>query len=124
MACVFAFPELASRNPYVRDLHDLGYDADFVGGHFVLYGLPYLDQAGALQHGHLFTPVNLGAEGVIEASGTHQVWWRGGKPHGPGGVELGIGPSVAAVQIIPGVVTDLACCGACKADQLTEHSFA
>jgi len=108
MACAFAFPELASRNPYVEDLHELGYDADFVGGHFVLYGLPYLDQAGALQHGDLFTPVNLGAEGVIEASGTHQVWWRGGKPHGPGGVELGVGPSVAAIQIVPDVVTDLA----------------
>jgi len=108
MACAFAFPELASRNPFVQDLHELGYDADFVGGHFVLYGLPYLDQAGALQHGDLFTPVNLGAEGIIEASGTHQVWWRGGKPHGPGGIELGISPTVAAVQIVPEVATDLA----------------
>lgn len=108
MVCAFAFPELASRNPYVRDLYELGYDADFVGGYFVLYGLPYLDQAGALQHGDLFTPVNLGAEGVIEPTGTHQVWWCGGKPYGPGGVELGIGQSVAAVQIVPGVMTDLA----------------
>lgn len=108
MACDFVFPELASRNPFVRDLHELGYDADFVGGYFVLYGLPYLDQAGALQHGDLFSPVTLGAEYVIEPTGTHQVWWRGGRPHGPGGAELGVGPTAAAVQIVPGVTTDLA----------------
>lgn len=108
MACDSAFLELASHNPLVQDLHDLGYDADFVGGYFVLYGLPYLDQAGALQHGDLFSPVNLGAECVIEPTGTHQVWWRGGRPHAPGGVELGIGAAAAAVQITPGVMTDLA----------------
>jgi len=92
----------------VQDLHELGYDADFVGGYFVLYGLPYLDQAGALQHGDLFTPVSLGAENVIEPTGTHQVWWRGGKPYGPGGAELGISPTEASVQIVDGVVTNLA----------------
>jgi hypothetical protein len=108
MACASAFPALASRNPYVQDLHELGYDADFVGGYFALYGLPYLDQDGALQHGDIFTPVNLGAESVIEPTGTHQVWWRGGKPHGPGGIELGISPTDAAVQIVDGVMTNLA----------------
>lgn len=108
MACDSVFLELASRNPFVQDLHDLGYDVNFVGGYFVLYGLPYLDQAGALQRGDLFSPVNLGAEYVIEPTGTHQVWWRGGRPHGPGGVELGIGPTTAAVQIVPSVMTDLA----------------
>jgi len=108
MACDSAFLELASHNPFVQDLHDRCYDADFVGGYFALYGLPYLDQAGALQHGDLFSPVNLGAERVIEPTGTHQVWWRGGRPYAPGGVELGIGAAVAAVQITPGIMTDLA----------------
>lgn len=108
MACDSVFLELASRNPFVRDLHELGYDADFVGGHFALYGLPYLDQAGALQHGDLFSPVNLGADYVIEPSSTHQVWWRGGRPHAMGGTALGISPTAATVQIVPDVVTDLA----------------
>jgi len=108
MACASAFPALAKANPFVQDLHDLGYDAGFVGGHFVLYGLPYLDQVGALQRGDLFTPVNLGADGVIEPGGTHQCWWRGGKPHGRDRVELGISPNAAAVQIVDGVMTDLA----------------
>jgi hypothetical protein len=108
MACDSVFLELASRNPFVRDLHELGYDADFVGGYFVLYGLPYLDQTGALQHGDLFSPVNLGADYVIEPPSSHQVWWRGGRPHAMGGAALGISPTIAAVQIVPGVVTDLA----------------
>jgi len=108
MACDSVFLELVSRNSFVQDLHELGYHADFVGGYFVLYGLPYLDQAGALQHGDLFSPVNLGADNVIEPTGTHQVWWRGGRPHAKGGTELGISPTAAAVQIVPGVVTDLA----------------
>ena len=108
MACDSAFLELASRNPFVQDLHELGYDADFVGGYFVLYGLPYLDQAGALQYGDLFSPVTLGAEYVIEPAGTHQVWWRGGRPHAMGGIELAISPTAAGVQIVPDVVTDLA----------------
>lgn len=108
MACDSVFLELASRNPLIQDLHELGYDADFVGGYFVLYGLPYLDQAGALQYGDLFSPVNLGAEYVIEPHSNHQVWWRGGRPHAQGGAALGINPTAAAVQIIPDVVTDLA----------------
>lgn len=108
MACDSVFLELVSRNPFVQDLHELGYDADFVGGHFVLYGLPYLDQAGALQHGDLFSPVSLGADCVIEPTGTHQVWWRGGRPHAAGGAELGVGATTAAVQIVPDVTTDLA----------------
>ncbi|MDQ0009429.1 hypothetical protein J2T07_001606 [Luteibacter jiangsuensis] len=102
------FLELASRNPFVRDLHELGYHADFLGGHFSLYGLPYLDQAGAIQYGDLFTPVALGPESVIEPAGTHQVWWRGGRPYAAGGVELGIGAAPATVQIIPGIMTDWA----------------
>jgi hypothetical protein len=108
MACASVFLELASRNPFVQDLHELAYDADFVEGYFVLYGLPYLDQAGALQHGDLFSPVNLGADYVIDPPGSHQIWWRGGRPHGMGGVELSVGPVVAVVQIVPNVMTDLA----------------
>ncbi len=108
MACASAFPALASRNPFVQDLRELGYHADFVGGYFVLYGLPHLDEAGALQHGDLFSPVNLGAEGNIEGTGTHQIWWRGGRPYGPGGVELGVGAADNAVQVVPDVTTNLA----------------
>lgn len=108
MACASAFPALASRNPFVRDLHELGYDADFVGGHFVLYGLPYLDQAGTLQYGDLFSPIVLGADDAIMPGGTHQVWWRGGRPHGPGGAELGVGAADSVVTIVEGLTSDLA----------------
>lgn len=108
MACASEFPALASRNPYVRHLHESGYDVDFLASHFVLYGLPYLDKDGGLQHGDLFTPVNLGADHVIAPGGTHQVWWRGGRPHGPGGVELGIGAADAAITVVEGLTSNLA----------------
>lgn len=108
MTCAFGFLELASHNPFVKDLHDQGYDADFVGNYFVLYGLPYLDHGGVLQHGDLYSPVALGEEGVIQASGTHQIWWRGAKPHAQGGVELGIGITAAQVQITPDLITEYA----------------
>jgi len=106
MACDSAFPALAKANPFVQDLHDLGYDADFVGGHFVLFGLPYLDQAGALQYGDLFTPVNLGAEGVIEPGGTHQCWWVGSRPYGRDGVELGVGYADNPRLIVEGLTAN------------------
>lgn len=106
MACDSEFLALVRANPFVRDLHELGYDADFVGGHFVLYGLPYLDQAGALQHGDLFTPVNLGADGVIEPGGTHQCWWVGSRPYGRDGVELGVGYADNPRLIVEGLTAN------------------
>ena len=106
MACASAFPALAKANPFVQDLDELGYDADFVGGHFALYGLPYLDQDGALQHGDLFTPVNLGADGVIEQGGTHQCWWVGSRPYGRDGVELGVGYADNPRLIIEGLTAN------------------
>ena len=51
MACALGLPELASHNPFVKDLEELGYELGFVGGYLVIYGLPYLDGQGALQHG-------------------------------------------------------------------------
>lgn len=107
MACVSAFPALARANPFVQDLDELGYDADFVGGHFALYGLPYLDQEGALQHGDLFTPVNLGADGVIEPGGTHQCWWVGSRPYGRDGVELGVGYADNPRLIVEGLTANV-----------------
>jgi hypothetical protein len=108
MTCVFGFQELASRNPFLKELDDLGHHADFVGNHFVLFGLPYLDKDGALQYGDLFSPVDLGADNVIQPPGNHQVWWRGGKPHASGGVELGVGAAENLVQVTPDLSTNYA----------------
>ena len=51
MTCTLEFQELANRNPFVKDLDDEGYQADFVGNYFVIYGLPYLDENGGLKYG-------------------------------------------------------------------------
>jgi hypothetical protein len=56
MACALGLPELASHNPFIRDLDELGYQLDFVGGYFVIYGLPYLDNQGGLKHGDWASP--------------------------------------------------------------------
>jgi hypothetical protein len=70
--------------------------------------LPYLDQAGALQYGDLFSPIALGADDAIVPGGTHQVWWRGGRPHGSNGAELGVGAADGVVTIVDGLTSDLA----------------
>lgn len=108
MTCAFGFQELVNHNPFVKNLHDQGYELDFVGNYFVIYGLPCLDQNGGLQFGDLCSPVALGDGGAIAPQGTHQVWWRGAKPHAQGGTELGIGIVATQVQIAPDLTTDYA----------------
>lgn len=81
MACDLEFQQLANRNPFVKDLDNLGYDLDLLEGYFVIFGLPYLDEVGALQHGDLVSKVDLTEEGIINPPvNDHQVWWRGGQP--------------------------------------------
>ena len=57
MACALGLPELASHNPFIRDLEESGYLLDFVGGYLVIYGLPYLDEEGGLKYGDWEFPV-------------------------------------------------------------------
>lgn len=92
MACVLGFQELASRNPFVKDLDDLGYDLDFIGGYFVIFGLPYLGKDGSLLHGDLVSKVALTEEGVINPpTGDHQAWFRGEQPYHVSGDPLKMG---------------------------------
>ncbi len=103
MACVLGFPELASRNPFVKDLDDLGYDLDFVGGYFVILGLPYLEKNGTLQHGDLVSKVSLTEEGAINSpSGDHQTWFRGEQPYHESGEALKIGFAPNRLEVTPG----------------------
>ena len=80
MECASEFRELANHNPFVQELVDDGYDADFIGGYFVIYGLPYLDQHRNLQYGDWASPIDLVGK-VIDAPSNHQAWFRGGRPH-------------------------------------------
>jgi hypothetical protein len=102
------FQELASRNPVLQTLVDEGYIVDFIGGHVVVYGVPYLDMDDALQFGDLCTPVDVGENYVIQVVGKHQFWWRGGKPHRSGGVPLPVSPQPNKTQVAPDFVTDFA----------------
>ena len=80
MVCALGLPELASHNVFIKDLEELGYHVDFIGGYLVLFGLPYLDQEGALKYGDWVSPLDL-SEAVIDAPKDHQAWWQGDRPH-------------------------------------------
>lgn len=105
MTCVLGLPELASHNPYIKDLEETGYLVDFVGGYFVFYGIPYLDTDGQLRHGDLASPVDLSGA-VIDPPSNHQMWWRGSWPCDRQGRQLRVGCASARVTITPELVTD------------------
>lgn len=107
MACVLGFQELASHNPFIRDLDEQGYQLDFINGYFVIYGLPYLDQAGSLKHGDWICPVDLTEEGAPDPPRNHQAWFRGDKPYNRDGRELNIGTRNQRLEVTTGLVAEL-----------------
>ena len=106
MACVLGFQELASLNPFIRDLDEQGYQLDFVNGYFVIYGLPYLDQAGSLKHGDWISPVDLSEGGALDPPGNHQAWFRGDKPYSRDGRELNIGTRNHRLEVTTDLVAE------------------
>jgi molybdopterin/thiamine biosynthesis adenylyltransferase len=105
MACALGLPELASLNPFIKDLDELGYQVDFVGGYLIIYGLPYLDGQGGLKHGDWASPLDLNGA-VIDPPSNHQAWWRGSRPHDQSKRELRLGGGPNAVAVAPDLVTD------------------
>lgn len=105
MVCGSEFRELASRNPFIADLEEQGYLLDLVNGYFVIYGIPYLDGDGSLQHGDWVSGLDL-AEGVIDPPRDHQAWFRGGSPHDGQGRALRLGGGPAKVEIAKGFDSD------------------
>ena len=105
MECASEFQELANHNSFVQELVDDCYDVDFIGGYFVIYGVPYLDKDGKLQHGDLASPVDL-AGNAIEAPSSHQFWFRGCRPHDNTGRELRLSPRPHNVTITKDFITD------------------
>jgi hypothetical protein len=106
MACVSEFQELASRNRFVQDLEEQGYLLDFVGGYFLIYGLPYLNAQRELAHGDWASPVDLSADGEIDAPSNHQAWFRGERPCDQIGRQLRLGGGEHKVQVAEGFETD------------------
>lgn len=106
MACDLGFQELANLNTFIRDLDEQGYQLDFINGHFVIFGLPYLDQAGSLKYGDWISPVDLAEGGAIDPPSNHQAWFRGDKPHGQGGRELSIAVRNNRLQVTPDLIAD------------------
>ncbi|GFO80644.1 MAG: hypothetical protein A49_02710 [Methyloceanibacter sp.] len=106
MECGSEFRALASRNPFVKDLEEQGYLVDFVGGYFLIYGLPYLDERGELSYGDWACPVDLSADGVLDPPGDHQAWFRGGRPHDQNGRQLRLGGGANKIKVGEGFETN------------------
>jgi hypothetical protein len=103
MACALGFPQLANRNPFIKDLDEQGYDINFINGLLIIYGLPYLDSAGALQHGDLVSKVNLAEDGLINPpTGDHQAWFKGSQPHHRAGQPIKMGFAANPLPVEPG----------------------
>src|SRR5690348_6102270 len=98
MACALGFPELASHNPFIEDLDALGYQVGFVNGYLVIYGLPYLNEEGGLEHGDWVSSLDLSGA-VIDPPKVHWVWWRGGPPHDHNKRQLRLGGRPARVVV-------------------------
>ena len=102
MECALGFPQLANRNLFIKDLDEQGFDVDFINGLLVIYGLPYLDSAGELQHGDLVSKVNLADDETIKPpTGDHQVWFRGVRPHYRAGQPIAIGFAQNLLPVAP-----------------------
>lgn len=106
MACALGFQELANRNAFIRELEDDGYLVDFVGSHLLVYGLPYLNELGALSYGDMASPVDLSVGGVIDPPSNHQVWFRGSRPHDQNGRQLRLGGGPGQMKVADEFETD------------------
>lgn len=106
MECDSEFRELASHNPFIQELEDGGYHVDFVNGYVVIYGLPYLDAAGGLEHGDWASPVDLDGW-RIDPPSNHQAWFRGCRPHDQTGRALRLGFAEATVEVAEGFICNL-----------------
>jgi ThiF family len=105
MECTSEFRELASHNPFIKDLEELGYHADFINGYFVLFGLPYLEEGGALNHGDWVSPVDLQGQ-ILNPPSNHQAWFRGQRPYDQNGRALRLGGGPDKVTVCDNLVTD------------------
>lgn len=105
MTCAFEFPELANHNVFLKDLEETGYLVDFVGGYLVIFGLPYLDKNGHLQHGNWASPLDLNGA-TIDPPKDHQAWWSGNRPCDQQGRELRLGGGLSKITITSDLTTD------------------
>lgn len=106
MECSSVLHRLASHNPDLGRLIDEGYDVDLINGYLVVYGVPYLNGAGALQHGDLISKLDLIDEVRIGPPSDHQVFFRGGEPHQLDGQRVRLAGGPNQLVVADGLVAD------------------
>jgi ThiF family len=105
MECASEFQELASRNPFIQELENEGYDLDFINGYFVIRGLPYLNDSAELAYGDWASPVDL-SDWVLDPPKDHQAWFRGSRPYDQHRRQLRLGGGQGRVKIADDFETD------------------
>jgi hypothetical protein len=83
------------------------YLINFVNGFFVIYGLPYLNKEGGLEHGDWVSAPDLTEEGKLNPPKSHQASFRGGRPHDGKGRELRMGTVAATTHVAEGFDTNI-----------------
>lgn len=80
MAWTSGLQELASRNPFIAKLQAKGYDLEFINGHLVVYGVPYLNSAGELSHLDMVSALDLREQFLIDKPTDHKIYFSGVAP--------------------------------------------
>lgn len=121
MACSSEYHQLASHNEYIANLEKQGYELDYIGGHLIIYGIPYLNEAGDLCYGDIASPVDQGKDYLIDKPSTHQVWFNGTMPYGLDGTQLRVSAIANPRQIVDGLSFPISF--SCKLEGRNYNSF-
>lgn len=71
---------LVSRSPDLTKLVEEGYDVEVRDANLLVHHVPFVNDAGAVEHGILVSELSTNGERTI-APGRHEVWVVGGVPH-------------------------------------------
>jgi hypothetical protein len=91
MAWTSELQELASRNPFIDELVEQGYDVGFINAHLVIFGVPYLNAAGELKYLDMISPLDLREGYLIDSPSDHKVYFTGEMPCNIDGQKISAG---------------------------------
>jgi hypothetical protein len=80
MAWTSELQALANRNPFIDELDKQGYEIGFINAHLIVFGVPYLNAAGALMHLDMITPLDLREGNLIDRPSDHKLYFSGEVP--------------------------------------------
>lgn len=95
-----------NRNPDLKRLQDEGYELEVRDGYAIIYNVPYVDAAKAVQRGTLVSPLNMSGDRV-KYDGVHTIFFRGTKPYHKSGSPMDAVYHSARQQTLAGVPVEM-----------------